>query len=254
MANHPPHAHNPNAGNTDVTPRPPTTDEQFRAFWLKNEKNVYIACAVVVVLALVFVLWKSMRSSTADTVGAAYAAAVTPDQLRIFINNNSGSPLAAAASLRLADDAYQKKNYAEAAAGYEKAAADKTAVFAPRALVGAAMSKILGGQATEGENRLNQILNDTTLPSVFRAEAAFHLATLAENAGRTDAAGKLYDQVITLAPKSPWAEDAAFQRDRMSVVGTATLPITVLPATTTPATPATSGTPSELPTVSLPAQ
>jgi len=267
MANHPPHAHNPNtAGNTDQAPRPPTTDEQFRAFWLKNEKNIYIACAVVVVFVLVFVFWKSMRNSTADTVGAAYAAATTPDQWRIFVNNNPGSPLAAAASLRLADDAYQKKNYAEAAADYEKAAADKTAIFASRALLGAAMSKILGGQSAEGENRLTQIANDATLPAIIRAEATFHLATLAENANRAEAAAKLYDQVIALAPKSAWAVDAAYQRDHMSVTGTASLPITAssaaAPAATPPpapaapassTTPATSGTApaSELPEVNF---
>jgi len=263
MANHPPHAHNPNDGKTDETPRPPTSDEHLKAFWLKNEKSIYIACGVVIVLVVIFGFWRSMRTSADDSVGTAYAAATTPDKWRAFINENPGTPLAAAAALRLADDAYQKKNYAEAAADYDKAAVDKNAVFAPRALLGAAMSKILGGQNADGENRLNQIVNNTALPAIIRAEAAFHLATLAENAGRTDAAAKLYDQVGTLAPKSPWAEDAAYQRDHMSVAGTAALPITVAPAASTPApatatpaapAPATSGTPSGLPAVSFPAQ
>ena len=253
MANHPPHPHNPNAGTTDETPRPPTSDEHLKAFWLKNEKTIYIACAVVIVLVVIFGVFRSMRTNANDSVGSAYAAATTPDKLRVFINDNPGTPLAAAASLRLADDAFQRKNFAEAAAGYEKAASDKTAVFAPRALLGAAMSKILGGQTSEGENRLNQIINDTSLPGIIRAEAAYHLASLAENAGRTDAAAKLYDQVITLAPKSPWADDATFQRDRMSVAGTASLPIIVSPAAAPAPAPAPAAS-SELPAVSFPAK
>ena len=270
MANHPPHPHNPNdAANTGETQRPPTSDEQLRSFWIKNEKSIYIACAVVIVVVVIVGFWRSVRNSAEDSVGSAYAAAATPDKLRTFINDNPGSPLAAAAALRLADDAYQKKNYAEAAAGYDKAAADKTAIFAPRALLGAAMSKILGGQDADGENRLNQIINDATLPAVIRAEAAFHTAMLSENAGRSEAAAKLYDQVSVLAPKSPWAEAASYQRDHMSTTGTVSLPITVTPAATpspapaTPATPATPAVPppaasgtttSELPEVSFPAQ
>ena len=246
MANHPPHAHNPNAGNTDETPRPPTSDEQLKAFWLKNEKNIYIACAVVIVLVLIFGFWRSMRASTEDSVGAAYKAAVTPEKLRAFINENPGSPLAAAAALKLADNAYVSKNYAEAASYYDKAAADKTAPFASRALIGAAMSKVLGGQSSDGETRLTQILNDTTQPAIARAEAAYHLGTLAANAGRADAAAKLYDQVATLAPKSLWADNAAFQSAHLTTIGTASLPITVLPAA--------SGTDTQTPAVSFPAK
>jgi len=249
MANHPPHAHNPNTGNADeTTPRPPTSDEQLKAFWLKNEKSIYIALIVVIAVVVIFKLWDSMRSSADDTVATAFKAATTPEKLRAFVNENPGASLAAVAAIRLADDAFQKKNYAEAAADYDKAAVDKTALFAPRALLGAAMSKILGGQNADGENRLTRIANDAALPAIVRAEAAYHLATLAENAGRAADAAKLYDQVATLAPKSPWAEEAAYQRDRMSVTGAAALPITVSPSA------AASGTTSSLPSLSFPAQ
>jgi hypothetical protein len=88
----------------------------------------------------------------------------------------------------------------------------------------------MGGQNADGENRLNQIVNDTSLPAIIRGEAAYHLATLAASAGRADDAVKLYNQVQTLAPKSSWSDNATFQLDRMSVTGNAALPITVSPA------------------------
>ena len=235
MAKHPLHplAQNPNAGSADQTPRPPTSDEKLKAFWLKNEKSIYIACGVIVVCALVFSLIGTMRSSAEGNRGSAFAtAAGSPDKMRAFINDNSGHILAAAAAIRLADDAYAKKNYTEAAVSYEKAAADKTVIFAPRARLGVAMSKIMGGQTAEGETRLAQILNDATLPVTIRGEAGYHLGRLAQTTGRAEAAAKLYEQVIAIAPKSPWAEDATYQRDRLPLAGNAALPISVAPGTT----------------------
>jgi hypothetical protein len=107
------------------------------------------------------------------------------------------------------------------------------------------MSKILAGQTADGETRLKQISNDTTQLPIIRGEATYHLATLATGAGQTADALKLYNQVAEIAPATIWAENAAYQSERLSV-GTNTT-ATVQPATAQP-------TPSapEMPSVQFP--
>lgn len=216
MSNHPPHAHDSKKPG-DETPRPPTSDEQLKSFWLKNEKSIYVACLVVIIVVAGAGIFRNMRKAGQDQIGVDYAAANTPEKLRAFISANPGHVLASAAELRLADEAYQARRYVEAAAAYDKAAANKTTPYASRALVGAAMSKILGGQTADGENRLRQIANDTMQPAVIRAEATYHLASLAASAGQTADAIKLFGEVSAIAPSSMWAENAAYQSDRLSV-------------------------------------
>ncbi len=216
MSNHPPHAHDPKKP-ADETPRPPTSDEQLKSFWLKNEKTIYIACLAVILVVAVAGIYRNMRKSGQDQVGIEYAAANTPEKLRAFIAANPGHVLAAAAELRIADEAYQAKNYAEAAAAYDKAAATKTAPFHGRALIGAAISKALGGQVAEGQNRLKQISGDVTQAAAVRGEATYHLATLMAAAGQTAEAAQLYAQVSAIAPASIWAEKAAYQSERLAI-------------------------------------
>jgi hypothetical protein len=105
------------------------------------------------------------------------------------------------------------------------------------------MSKILAGQTADGETRLKQISNDTTQLPIIRGEATYHLATLATGAGQTADALKLYNQVAEIAPATIWAENAAYQSERLSVATTAT-------AQPAPAQPAPSA--PEMPSVQFP--
>jgi tetratricopeptide (TPR) repeat protein len=186
-----------------------------------------------------------MQKANEDNVGAAYAAADTPEKLRAFIAAHPSDILASAAELRLADEAYQAKNYTAAAASYEKAAASKTAPFAGRALMGAAMSKILTGQTAEGETRLKQISNDTTQLPIIRGEATYHLATLAASAGQSAEALKLYKQVAEIAPATIWDENAAYQSEHLSAS-------TAAPAAAQPATAQPASSSPEMPTIRFP--
>lgn len=217
MSNHPPHSHNPKSAAADETPRQPTSDEKLKSFWLKNEKTVYAACLIVIIVVAAFGIFRNMQKDGDNKVGQEYAAANTPEKLRSFITAYPDHALAAAAQIHLADEAYVAKNYVEAAAAYDKAAAAKNSPFAGRAMIGAAMSKALVGQTADAESRLTQISNDATQPAGIRGEAAYHLATLAVSTGRTADGVKLYERVNTIAPASDWARAAAAQLEQLSV-------------------------------------
>lgn len=216
MSNHPPHSHNPKPA-AEETQRPPTSDERLKSFWLKNEKTIYIACIAVIVIVAAFGLFRNMQKNGEEKIGAEYSAASTPDKLRAFIAANSSHPLATAAQVRLADEAFAAKNYIEAASAYDKAAAGKNTPFAGRALLGAAISKAYSGQTVDAENRLKQISADTTQTPAIRSEATYHLASLATAAGRTADAIKFYEQIAVIAPNTTWSEIAAAQRETLAV-------------------------------------
>ncbi|MBC8039345.1 MAG: hypothetical protein H7Y06_02280, partial [Opitutaceae bacterium] len=172
-------------------------------------------------------------------VAADYAAATTSDQLKSFVAAHSGHVLGGLAQLRLADEAYTAGNYADARAAYEKAAGIlKSTTFGERARVGAAISAVLAGSSAEGEAALKQLSADITLGKLVRAEATYHLASLAAAAGNATEAIRLVEQVTVIDPDGPWVDRASMLR--------ATLPKTVAAPD-----PATAVAPEVVPTVSF---
>lgn len=269
MSNNTPPGQSPHSKH-DETPRPPTHDEQLKHFWVKNEKNIYIACLLVILVVAGYTFVRYLQGEKESEIGAAYVSAVHAAdggsaRIKAFIAANPGHSLAAAAELRLADDAYTAKNYAEAASSYEKAAAACKQIaaslaseeasgirfLAGRAQLGAAMSKTLAGLAAEGETKFKQVSNDNTLPVDIRAEATYHLAEIAAKSGRADEAAKLYEQVSAIARDSLWANRATEQRTLL----TSTTTVQAVPAT--PAQPAPASAPAAaqdgLPNINFPA-
>lgn len=202
----------------------PGFEEKLSTFWAKNGKLVVIGC-VVVLLAIVgrgaIGLIAAQREAG---IAAAYAAATTSDQLKTFAAANAGHALAGAAHLRLADEAYAAGKYTDAQASYTKAAAELgNSLYSGRIQLGLAMSKLNGGDATGGEAALKALVADVSGLKGVRAEAAYHLAVLATDAGRSDEASKLAEQVMSIDPDSIWTQRALMLRARsaMTAVNTA---------------------------------
>ena len=138
----------------------PPFEEQIREIWEKKENRnaVYFGCAIVVILIIGWYGYKALAAQHEAEIEAAYAAAVTPARLRAFAQENSGHPLAGAAFMKMADDAYTVGNYTEAVANYDKAAAALPGTsFATRALFGKTMSQIRSGKAPEATAMLRQL-------------------------------------------------------------------------------------------------
>ena len=207
---------------TDVQP---PFEEQIRQIWEKKENRnaIYFGCVIVVVLILGWYGYKALAAQHEAEIEAAYAAAATPARLRAFAQENSGHPLAGAAYMKMADDAYTAGNYTEAAANYDKAAAALPGTsFATRALFGKTMSQIRSGKAPEATAMLRQLAEDTSQLKAMRCEAAYHLASLAFDDGNFGDVVKFTDLVLQLDPAGmqadsgfSWAKRAFLLRSRV---------------------------------------
>ena len=201
----------------------PSFEDRLKDWWEKNARTVYAVCAVILLVILGRGAWEYYQKEKEAGIRSDYALATSPEKLKSFISQNSSHELAGAASLRLGDEAYQSANYTEAVAQYQRAVDIlKVGVLAGRAKLGIAVSKLAAGQAAEGEAALQQLANDVAQLKPLRSEAAYHLAMLAIDSGRTEDAIKALDLASTVDQAGIWAQRAMMLR-------------TTLPAPSTPA-------------------
>ena len=191
----------------------PSFEDRLRIFWEKNSSAVLAACGLVLAVILAKGGYEIYTARQEKAVAAAYAAATTDDQLKSFVAANPSHVLGGIAQLRIADDAYSAGKYADARAAYDKAAGIlKSNTFGGRARVGAAISAVQAGSAAEGEAALKQLSADITLEKLVRAEATYHLASLAAAAGNSAEAIRLIEQVTVIDAEGPWVDRASMLR------------------------------------------
>lgn len=198
----------------DPTPAPVAGAEEFAArlhdFWERNRATV-LGAGVAILLGIVgWEGWNYYRAWRDEGIRADYArVASQPEKLAGFAAAHAGHPLAGVARLSLADDLYLKGSYNAAAEHYTQAAAAlELGALRDRARLGAAMSRVSAGDATVGEAALRALSAEAAVLANVRAEAAFHLATLAHDAGRDDDAKKSAAEAAQLDPTGLWAQRA----------------------------------------------
>lgn len=203
-----------NLVRVDETYVAPGFEDKLRIFWEKNSKTVLIVCVAVLAAIVIRGGWELVQSQKAKGIAADYAAAASDSaKLKGFAESHEGHALGGAAYLRLADEAYAAGKFADAAAHYEKAAAIlKEGPFAGRIRLGLAVSKIQAGNASEADAALKALANDVGQLKAVRAEAAYHLATLAAAAGKNDEVAKLAEQIMTIDPQGTWSQRAMMLR------------------------------------------
>jgi hypothetical protein len=184
-------------------------EDRLHQIWKKHGRIIIGACVVVVLGILAWGGWDLAARQRESGIEKDYAAAGTSDQLKAFATANAGHPLAGVAQLRLADEAYAAGRFADAVTAYDAAAAAlKGGPFAGRTQLGAAMARLGLGKTAEGEAALRQISTDAGQLKGIRAEATYHLTSLAAEAGRVADVMKLSDQLMQIDPSSPWAQRA----------------------------------------------
>lgn len=183
--------------------------DQMQGFWEKNRFFILVLIASVLAIILAREGWLAYGAMRERGIQAEYAKIERIDQLPRFAEEHAGHALAGAAWLRVADDAYAKNDFRAAATHYTKAAGSLDNVaLKSRARLGAAMSQIAAGDQTAGEAALKALHADASATSTLRAEAAFHLATLAHTAGRSDEARQHLDEVAKIDAMGFWAQRA----------------------------------------------
>lgn len=219
------------AGKNEIEP---PFEEQLRAIWEKKENRtaVFVGCAAVIVGILAWYGYKALAAQRENEVETAFSAAVVPARLRTFAMEHQGHPLAGIARLKLADDAYTAGNYAAAIDDYSQAAAALPGTpFASRALLGKAVCQIRTDKVSEGTAALKQLAEDATQLKAVRSEAAYHLASLAFDAGNLDDVTKFTDLIMQIDAGGPWAQRAIQLRMQVPVRAA---PQASMPATSAP--------------------
>jgi hypothetical protein len=196
----------------------PSVEDRIRLFW---EKNRQLGLGVLVAVLVAIVAkggWDYLETQKELETQQAYAAAGTPEKLKAFAAAHPDHPLAGVAQLQLADQAYAAGKSADATAAYTQAAALlQTGPLASRARLGLAMAQLQAGKTADGESGLKQLLANAAQPKGARAEAAYHLASLALTQHRNDDAKKFSDQVSQIDPASPWGQRAMLLRASLPV-------------------------------------
>ena len=209
-----------------------TFEDKAQLFWKRNRTLVLGFCGVVLLVIVGKGAWDYLAREKELEIEKAYAAAVTSEQLKAFTAANPNHTLAGIAQLRIADEAYEAGKSADAITGYDKTLAVlKTGPLAARAKLGRALAKAQAGKSPEAAAELKQIADDTTQFKALRAEAAYHLTSLAVESGNAVDAQKFVDQLNQIDPMGAWAQRAIMLRS-------------TLPATPAPAAPASAPAPA----------
>lgn len=224
-----------NLGRPDEAPVVPSFEERLRLFWQRNSKLVTGVLAAVLLAIVAKGAWEYLQAERDKETGRAFAAATTPAQLKAFVAAHDGHPLAGAAQLRMADEAYTDRKFTDAVALYEQAIpALPNVALASRARLGLAMSKLQGGRVAEGEAALKTFAADEKEMKAFRAEAMYHLATHGLASGKAEDVKAYADQLMQLDPTSPWTQRAMMLRASAPVPAVAAPAASDGPAITLP--------------------
>ncbi|MFT3830850.1 MAG: hypothetical protein QM691_14195 [Opitutaceae bacterium] len=205
----------PQIVSADGTPLPqPTFEERAQVFWMENKKTILLTCALVLVVLVGKELYFMYVDQREKAIGVEFAAAETDaTKLRAFTAAYPKHQLAGLAWLALGDLAYKDGKYAEAVTAYGNAVPlTANTAFGGRALVGQAASQAQAGDKAKAEAAFKAIVDDAAQFAAVRAEARYQLGALAAEAGRTEEARKLLDEVETTDRTGVWSRRAAVLR------------------------------------------
>ncbi len=194
-----------------AAPAQPAVEEALHSFWEKNSRLILILCVAALLVVIGREGWRYVQADREKTVQADFArAGDRPEQLASFAKANEGHVLAAIAYLRIADQRYAAGDYRQALENYNKAVAGLTnSALLGRARVGAAMSQLNTGDKTAAEAGFKAIGADAALPKTVRAEATYHLASLALEAGNTAEVSRLVAEIGKIEPAGVWSQRAS---------------------------------------------
>jgi predicted negative regulator of RcsB-dependent stress response len=188
----------------------PGFEVTVQAFWDKNRVLITAVCVAALLAIIGREAWQYYAAQQEESVREQYARlADRPEQLSAFAAANANHVLAGLAYLQIADSKYAAADYRQSGENYKKAVAGiKNPILLGRAKLGAAMSLLNGGEQAAAEAALKVLSADPTLPRGARAEAAYHLATLANDAGNSAEVARLVAEMNKVDATGVWTQRA----------------------------------------------
>ncbi|MDI1320430.1 MAG: tetratricopeptide repeat protein [bacterium] len=202
-------------------------------FWDRNRNFIFMVIAAALLVIAGREGGSYFAASREADLQADYAkVADSPDRLATFADAHNGHALAGVAYLRVADSKFSAGEFKSAATYYTKAAGSlQNEALLGRAKLGAAFSQFSSGDQAGGEAALKALSADPAVFKSTRAEAAYHLASLAAAAGKADEVRKLAEQVSLIEANGPWAQRATILVASLPATGApATVPATAKPS------------------------
>lgn len=219
----------------------PTFEDRVQLFWERHGRTVITALVVLVLFFAAKALFGVYASYRENAVRTAYAeAGDDASALRAFATANPAAALAGFAWTQIGDKAYEAQDYRAAADAYAAAVPlIKNDPVGARARMGHAVSLLKAGDA--GARPAFEVLaNDTLYPASLRAEAAYHLAVIASEAGEGEAASRYLSLAISVDTSGLWAQRATRLTGRLPAASAEAAPVVGSSATSSDETPAVS--------------
>lgn len=181
-------------------------EDQLFLFWHKY-KSIIVACAVIVALILagwgVLSVFQDRREVR---IQEEYQQTMISGEFIPFAEKNAPHPLAGLAYLQAADKKFEEENFAQSATLYGKAADSlKDQAFNGRARIGKGVALSLGGEQEQALAQLEEVARDGGTLGITRAEAHYHVASIATELNRPELALTHIEEVMKLDRSQVWA-------------------------------------------------
>ncbi len=183
-------------------------EDRLWLFWKRNWVSIIATVLLILVATLGVNAYRAWQQSSIADMQDAYLAATSPEGLAAFAKEYKGEPLAALATLQLADLAYNENRFDDAAALYDEAAKKlPVAQVAQRAQLGKAIALIRAGK-DDTAAALTALAQDAKISQGYRAQAAYQLALLALEKKDYAATYGWLDQIMSMPYAGAWAQRA----------------------------------------------
>lgn len=186
-------------------------DDPIYDYWEKNKKSFYSTAVLVVVLATVFLGYRSYREAQFQRLQENFLAAWAEDRLADFAETSAGLPLAGVAAMQAARLAASEGNLPEALGLYESAVLSlERTPLAGKARLALAATLFDLGRAEEAERHWSALSGEVGLNAAVRSEAAYLLAIAALAAGQPELFARRVEQLMAVDQSGLWRERIAF--------------------------------------------
>ncbi|MCD8481545.1 MAG: tetratricopeptide repeat protein [Verrucomicrobia bacterium] len=198
---------------------PPDADieDKFNDFWKRNGAGIFAGIALAAIAVTGYQTVQYLGERRENNMRAEYRMADSVEAKIAFAERHSGRELAGFAWLELADSAFEANDFSTAWQRYDQAASNLSAgtLLRQRARLGAAQSRLMGGQTEEALRALMTIAANPSYADSIRGEAGVTLAVAEWERGNFNEVSEALEVVLALSNAGFWTFRANELQDRI---------------------------------------